>query len=59
MGEVFEAVREKQSFENLSDEVADVFWILLQFCELRDINIDRFFRKTEEERKKTAFRASN
>ena len=43
MGEVFEAVREKQSFENLSDEVADVFWILLQFCELRGIDIETAF----------------
>ncbi|KKQ42084.1 MAG: hypothetical protein US60_C0024G0013 [Microgenomates group bacterium GW2011_GWC1_37_8] len=33
MGEVFEAVREKQSKKELSHEVVDVFWNILRFCE--------------------------
>ena len=32
MGEVFEAVREKQSKKDLSYEVVDVSWNLLRFC---------------------------
>lgn len=43
MGEVFEAVRENQSFEDLSHEVVDVFWNLLRFCELKGIDLEKAF----------------
>lgn len=43
MGEVFEAVRENQSFEDLSHEVVDVFWNLLRFCELKNIDLEKAF----------------
>lgn len=43
MGEVFEAVREKQSLDDLSHEVVDVFWNLLRFCELKKIDLERAF----------------
>ena len=43
MGEVFEAVREKQDFSELSHEVVDVFWNLLRFCELKGIDLEKAF----------------
>jgi NTP pyrophosphatase (non-canonical NTP hydrolase) len=43
MGEVFEAVRENQSKENLSHEVVDVLWNLLRFCELKNIDLEKAF----------------
>jgi len=43
MGEVFEAVREKQSFQKLSHEIVDVFWNLLRLCELKKINLEKAF----------------
>lgn len=43
MGEVFEAVREKQSKKDLSYEVVDVFWNLMRFCELKGINLEMSF----------------
>lgn len=43
LGEVFEAVRENQSQEDLSHEVVDVFWNLLRFCELRGIDLEKAF----------------
>ncbi len=43
MGEVFEAVRENQSKEDLSHEVVDVFWNLLRFCELKGISLEKSF----------------
>lgn len=43
MGEVFEAVRENQNFEDLSHEVVDVFWNLLRFCELKNIDLEKAF----------------
>jgi len=52
MGEVFEAVREKQDKRDLSYEVVDVFWNLLRFCELKAINLEKAFmeklKKNEE-----------
>lgn len=53
MGEVFEAVREKQTEEELSHEVVDVFWNLLRFCELRKIDLEKaFFEKYEKNEKR-------
>ena len=43
MGEVFEAVRERQSKKDLSHEVVDVFWNLLRFCELKGIKLEKSF----------------
>lgn len=43
LGEMFEAVRENQSREDLSHEVVDVFWNLLRFCELRGIDLEKAF----------------
>ena len=48
MGEVFEAVRERQSFDDLSHEVVDVFWNLLRFCELKGINLEKSFMEKYE-----------
>jgi len=43
VGEVFEAVREKQSKDDLNHEVVDVFWNLLRFCELKGIDLEQVF----------------
>lgn len=43
MGEVFEAIREKQNRKDLSHEVVDVFWNLLRFCELKSIDLEKAF----------------
>ena len=48
MGEVFEAVREKQSFQELSHEIVDVFWNLLRFCELKNIDLEHAFLEKYE-----------
>ncbi|KKP47218.1 MAG: Pyrophosphatase [Candidatus Woesebacteria bacterium GW2011_GWA1_33_30] len=43
VGEVFEAVRENQSEEDLSHEIVDVFWNLLRLCELKNIDLEKAF----------------
>jgi len=43
VGEVFEAVREKQSKDDLNHEVVDVFWNLLRLCELKGIDLEKAF----------------
>ena len=43
LGEVFEAIREKQSLKDLSYEVVDVFWNLLRLCELKEIDLEKAF----------------
>lgn len=48
MGEVFEAVRENQSFDDLSHEVVDVLWNLLRFCELKKIDLEEAFMEKYE-----------
>ena len=53
MGEVFEAVRENQSEEDLSHELVDVLWNLLRFCELRKIDLEKaFIEKLEKNEKR-------
>jgi len=52
MGEVFEAVREEQSLEDLSHEVVDVFWNLLRFCELKGIDLEKAFIEKFEKNEK-------
>jgi NTP pyrophosphatase (non-canonical NTP hydrolase) len=54
LGEVFEAVREKQSPTDLSHEVVDVFWNLLRFCELKGIDLEKaFLVKLEKNEKRS------
>lgn len=48
MGEIFEAVREKQTDEELRHEVVDVFWNLLRFCELKGIDLEESFMEKYE-----------
>lgn len=43
LGEVMEAVREKQSLEDLSHEMVDVFWNLLRLAELKGIDLEKAF----------------
>ena len=43
VGELYEAVREKQEIKNIAFEAADVLWNLLQFCELKKIDIEKYF----------------
>ena len=52
MGEVFEAVREKQSKKDLSYEVVDVSWNLLRFCELKKIDLEKAFAEKLEKNEK-------
>ena len=53
VGEVFELVREKQSKRDLSYEIVDVLWNLLNLCELEGIDLETAFMeklKINEER---------
>jgi|SRR3989344_1308290 len=43
VGEVFEAVREKQSKLDISRELVDVLWMILIFSDLRKIDLGRAF----------------
>ncbi|OGD56016.1 hypothetical protein A3K78_02975 [Candidatus Bathyarchaeota archaeon RBG_13_52_12] len=43
VGEVMEAVREQKSKEELSHEMADVFWVLLRYAELKGIDLEKAF----------------
>ena len=52
LGEVFEAVREKHSKKDLGHEVVDVFWNLLRFCELEDIDLEKAFMEKLEKNEK-------
>jgi len=52
LGEVYEAVREDQSFEDLSHEVVDVMWNLLRFCELKGIDLEKSFMEKLEKNEK-------
>ena len=52
VGEVFEAVREKQTIEELSHEVVDVFWNLLRLCELKKIDLEKAFVEKYDETEK-------
>ena len=52
MGEVFEAARENQNMKDLSHEVVDVFWNLLRFCELKNIDLERAFLEKLEQNEK-------
>ena len=43
VGELYEAVREKQDIENIAFEAVDIIWNLLRFCELKNIDIEKYF----------------
>lgn len=51
-GEIFEAVRENQSKEELSHEIVDVFWNLLRLCELKNIDLEKAFMEKYEKNEK-------
>lgn len=49
IGEVCEAIREKQSIEEFEDEVADILWQLNKLCWIHKINLEEvFLRKLEK-----------
>jgi len=43
VGEICEAIREKQSREDLENEVADVLWQLNKLCWIHKINLEEVF----------------
>lgn len=43
MGELFEAVREKRTNEQVGFEIADVFWNLMRLCLVRGIDLETAF----------------
>jgi NTP pyrophosphatase (non-canonical NTP hydrolase) len=43
IGEMAEALREKQSNEILANEIVDVFWNLMRLCELKHIDLEEAF----------------
>ena len=48
IGEVCEAVREKQSKEDFEDEIADILWQLNKLCWIHKINLEEIFLKKLE-----------
>jgi len=53
VGEVCEAIREKQSKEEFEDEIADVLWQLNKLCLIRKIDLEKvFLRKLEKNEKR-------
>ena len=52
VGEVCEAMREKQSKENFENEVADILWQLNKLCWIHKIDLEKVFlrklKKNEE-----------
>jgi NTP pyrophosphatase (non-canonical NTP hydrolase) len=45
VGEVCEAIREKQSKEDFENEVADILWQLNKLCWIHNINLEQVFLK--------------
>jgi len=53
VGEVCEAIREKQSKEDFENEVADVLWQLNKLCWIEGIDLEKvFIRKLEKNEKR-------
>ncbi len=53
VGEVCEAIREKQSKEDFESEIADVLWQLNKLCEVHNINLEKsFLRKLDKNGKR-------
>lgn len=49
VGEVCEAIREKQSREDFENEIADILWQLNKLCWIRKINLEEaFLRKLQK-----------
>jgi NTP pyrophosphatase (non-canonical NTP hydrolase) len=49
VGEVCEAIREKQSREDFENEVADILWQLNKLCWIHKINLEEvFLRKLQK-----------
>lgn len=48
VGEVCEAVREKQSKEDFEEELADILWQLNKLCWIHKINLEDVFLKKLE-----------
>ncbi|MBU1201510.1 MAG: hypothetical protein KKA51_03330 [Nanoarchaeota archaeon] len=53
VGEVCEAIRERQKKDDFEKEVADVLWQLNKLCWIRKVNLeDAFLRKLEKNEKR-------
>lgn len=52
VGEVCEAIREKQSKEDFESEVADVLWQLNKLCWISKIDLEKAFLKKLEKNEK-------
>lgn len=53
VGEVCEAIREKQNKEDFENEVADVLWQLNKLCWIEGIDLEKvFIRKLEKNEKR-------
>ena len=53
VGEVCEAIREKQSKEDFENEVADILWQLNKLCCIHKIDLEEaFLRKLEKNEKR-------
>jgi len=52
VGEVCEAIRERQSKDDFEKELADVLWQLNKLCWLHEINLEEAFLKKLEKNEK-------
>lgn len=53
VGELCEAVREKQEKEEYEDEVSDILWQLNKLCWIKKIDLEKiFFKKLEKNEKR-------
>jgi len=52
VGEVMEAIREKQPKEDLSHEMVDVVWNVLRLAELKKIDLEKAFIEKWEKNEK-------
>ena len=53
VGEVCEAIREKQTKEEFENEVADLLWQLNKLCWIKDVDLEKaFIRKLELNKKR-------
>lgn len=52
IGEVCEALREKQSKEEYENEIADILWQLNKLCWIEKIDLEKIFLKKLEKNEK-------
>jgi len=52
IGELCEAIREKQSKEEFEGEIADILWQLNKLCWIHEIDLEKVFLKKLEKNKK-------